>query len=153
MSTDQELGRRALDIVSDAQLGIFMTCDEDGHPHGRWMAALPVQGLHWIYSLTARGTRKLEHIARHPEVSWIFTRDQEEIVLLKGRASVDGEFQGTRDVWDRLASVTQRYAVGPLSDDDHLELVTVKTRVEQIEVISPPMGAHVAGTIPVEHAS
>ncbi len=144
MPTENELTRRAVDLVSTTQLGILMTCDERGYPHGRWMHVLPMHGLQRLYSMTARGSRKIEHITRHPEVSWIVTGDHEETVLLKGVASVDLDFRDLREVWDRLGPATQRYAVGPLTDDNHPVLVTIETRVQEAELICPSLGVRVA---------
>lgn len=149
MATESEITRRAADLVSAAQLGVLMTCDERGYPHGRWMHLLPVNGLRRLYALTARGTRKTEHIARRPQVAWIVTGDRDETVLLKGRASVNPNPQEISDVWDRLGPSMQHYAVGPLSNEDHLALVTIETVVEEIELISPPLGVNVARTVHV----
>ena len=112
------------------------------------MHVLPMHGLRRLFALTGGGTRKIDHITRRPEVSWIITCDQEETVLLKGVATVNPE--ATPALWDRFGPVLQRYSVGPMSDDAHLELVTIETRIETGEVISPSLGVCVPQAIDVD---
>jgi general stress protein 26 len=147
-SSGELLGQRALEVVSRAQLGLMMTCDPEGRPHGRWMHVYPVQGLLALYALTGEGSRKTEHIALNPHVAWLFaSAGFETVVQLKGTAAVHRDFAEAHEVWDRLAAAARQYVIGPLSDEAHLSLVTIMTTVEHAEITCPDLGAPVPRTI------
>ena len=148
--TERELHRRVVRLVEDAGVGLLATVDADGCPHARWMAAMPMDGIRRIITLTVRQTRKLEHLQSNPHVSWTFNDpDLEEIVQIRGRARISDDFLAAQAGWERLAASTRTYATGVLSDDEHLEMVLIETDVEAIELLSPSAGCRTAQPVPV----
>jgi general stress protein 26 len=139
MATDRELLAEAVGIVNDAFLGMLATVDADGAPHARWMGAAAMGGgLREIYTLCGRNTRKVAQIQNNPNVCWVFsTEDHSGVVTLHGRAEVLSDPMVSQKIWDRLVDCARTWVMGGLSDDAHLEFVTVKTVVERIEVHSP----------------
>ena len=100
MATDKLL-QRASTIVDRVRIGVLMTVAADGTPHGRWMGASTQQGLSRLYTLTAKGTRKFEHIRQNPRVSWMFTSaDFGDVVTLAGSAVVHEGGTMVREAWD-----------------------------------------------------
>jgi hypothetical protein len=78
-------------------------------------------------------------------VSWLFTGDAfGDIIRLTGTAAVRRDFGATRKAWDHLNEAVRGYAIGPASDDEHLQLVTIETTVDRVEVISPELDVTVA---------
>jgi len=141
MADERELLKLALRVVDLNPLGVMTTVDERGYPHARWMTAITNDNLRTLLTLTAAGTRKVEHLRRCDKVCWLFQEEgQSDVVLLKGRATVEPSAVAAHESWDRMAQVARQYAAGPLSDDAHLELLAILTHVETIEVLSPRLG-------------
>ena len=140
MVPDEELLSRAINIVSEVQVGLLCTCDQ-GAPRARWMSALSEDGLRTLHTLSAEGTRKIEELAHNPRVCWVFTwSDYADIVTLQGSATVHHGALAAAAAWDRLTRAARAYAVGSLSAEEHLELTTIRTTVERIEIISADYG-------------
>ncbi|MCC7147020.1 MAG: pyridoxamine 5'-phosphate oxidase family protein [Phycisphaeraceae bacterium] len=141
MPNDRELLVEAMRIVNHAFLGMLTTVGADGLPRARWMGASSVTGgLTEIYTLTGSKTRKVEEIRRNPHVCWVFSAsDYNGIVTLFGQAEVLTAPTVAQSVWDRLVECARTYCMSALSNEDNLELVTIRTAVEKIEFISPRM--------------
>ncbi len=141
MTDERELAKVALRVVDVNPLGVMTTIDEHGYPHARWMTAVTNDNLRTLMTLTAAGTRKVEHLRRCDKVCWLFQEEgQSDVVLIKGRAEVTPGAVAAHEGWDRMAQVARQYAAGPLSDEAHLELLAILTRVETIELLSPRLG-------------
>ncbi len=142
MTDSHQLRLEALHIIGRLQLGLFTTIDESGFPHGRWMrAGFRGAGLRRLITLTADGSRKLDHLRRRPQVCWCFSDPHHaDVVLLKGTATVNYSPIEAQDVWDHLVVGARQFAVGPLSDRDHLSPVTIETQIASAEIISPRLG-------------
>lgn len=142
-------------IVNRAFLGLLTTVDENGAPHARWMGtATTADGLHKIYTLTARGSRKLEHVARQPRVCWVFSdTEYTDIVTLHGRAVVHTSPLATQQVWDRLQDFARTWCMNALSHKDNLELVVIETDVEAVEYMSPRLQMYQPVQVPMTPAA
>jgi general stress protein 26 len=138
-ATDSELLAEAVGIVNDAFLGMLTTVDADGAPHARWMGAAAMGGgLREIYTLCGRDTRKVTQITNNPNVCWVFSNDDHTgVVTLHGRAEILSAPMVSQKIWDRLVDCARTWAMNALSDDAHLEFVTVKTVVSRVEILSP----------------
>ena len=136
---DQLLGR-AIQVVTDVQVGLLTTVDATGRPHARFMAARAESGLGRIITLTAGGTEKVQNLRAHDAVCWVFARpDLSDVVTLYGRAKVLSSPLAAAAAWDHLFEAVRTYAVGPLSNDNDLTLVVIETHVESGDIISPPL--------------
>ena len=140
--TDSDVIQEALNVINEAFVGLFSTCDASGVPYSRVMGAAPVsEGLRKLYTLSGKQTRKLEHLAHQPEICWLFnSAHYAEVVTLHGQARVLDSPVVAQPVWDRLAECAQAYSMNALSNEDNLEFVVVETTVETIEFICPRMG-------------
>jgi len=140
----------ALDVTSSAGVGMLITVDADGAPHGRWMAAMPLDGLSRVICLTAHGTRKVQHIRANPRVCWVFSDEAlHETVKLSGEAVVSDNLLAAQAGWDHLASSTRQYLTGPLSNDEDLEMVLIETKVAAVELISHELGFVTPTAVPL----
>lgn len=138
-ATDRELLAEAVGIVNDAFLGLLTTVDADAAPHARWMGAAAMGGgLREIFTICGRNTRKVAQIEKHPRVCWVFsTDDHAGVVTLHGRAEILSAPMVSQKIWDRLVDHARTWAINALSDDAHLEFVTIRTAVERVEILSP----------------
>ena len=77
-------------ILDSTRAAILVTTDDKGRPHTRWMA--PVILKHrpgFIFTFSAPGTSKLDHIDANPDVEWMIqTRDLREVVNIRGIAHI-----------------------------------------------------------------
>jgi general stress protein 26 len=138
--TDEQLLAHALTVVNNCKVGLMCTAGPEGYPRGRWMSAAPQNGLRTLVTLTAQGTRKLEELAKNNRIGWTFSTDAYgDVVTLLGKATVSRDALRVQEAWDRLKEAVRTYAVGPLSDENHLQMVTIETSVDQIEVIFPAL--------------
>ena len=142
MPTESEIIAACSRVVNNAFVGLLTTVDEDGAPHSRYMGAAPVtEGLHKLYTLTGRRTRKLKHIKTHAEVCWVFaTAQYGEIATLYGTAQVLSGPVVAQQVWDRLADCARAYAMNVLSDQRNVEFVTIETVIHTVEYLCPAKG-------------
>lgn len=138
MSSQIDVAATALRVVNQSPLGLFVTVDGQGQPHARWMAGAAIRGIGAIYTLTGKNTRKIEELRQHPRVCWVFTAPHHgDVVTLHGTASAIASPMVLQSVWDRLAEAARAYAMSATSDDDNLELITIETKVQRIELLSP----------------
>jgi general stress protein 26 len=138
MAPDQ-IRNQALHVVNQAFIGLLTTVDSNGVPQARWMGSALVTGSPWmLYTLTARGSRKIAQIAQNPNVTWVFsTPECADVATLFGQAHVLSSPMVAQSVWDRLMDCVRDYCMSALSNDSNLEVVTLETRVSRIELISP----------------
>lgn len=139
----QEQGlSEAIRLVNRATTGILATLDDNGGPQARWMGFTTMaDGLRRIYCLTARTTRKIEQIRRHPDVCWLFSNDdQGHVVTLYGKACVIDSSIVAQQVWDRLITSGHPYIMSTLGDNSALELVAIESRIQRLELLCPRLG-------------
>ena len=144
MLSEQELLTLAADVINEAFVGVMTTVDETGLPHARWMGARAGPGrLRQLYTLTARNTRKIEQLRANKSVCWLYSSDEKgDVVTLIGEADIIDSPALMAGIWERLSEAATEYRMGPMTDDEHLELVTIETDVHTIEVISPRLGIY-----------
>lgn len=140
--TDAQILENALKIITHAFVGALTTVDADGVPHSRWMgAATGNDGLARLYTLTGRGTRKIEHIQNNPHVTWLFTSpNYNEVITLMGTAKLLDSPVVQQGVWDRLADCARTYGMNALSNTENLEFIVVETTVTTMEYLNPSEG-------------
>ena len=148
--TQQAALSEAVRLVSNTVLGVLVTVDSAGIAQPRWMGAASIDSLKKVYCLTAKNTRQLEQINRHPNVTWMFTRDKgDQVVPLYGKAQLLYSPLATQQVWDRLIEIGEPYFVSTMGENSSTELVTIETLVEKIEFLSPRNGIFEPMTIPI----
>ena len=137
----QQLFQRALALVNRVGVGLLLTADHDGYPDGRWMNVGTREGLRTLFTVTARCTRKIEQLDRNPKVCWHFSAENYgEVVKLFGSAEVHHDPSELIVTWDHLVAAARSFPVGPLSNEEDLELVVIETKVERGEILCPSLG-------------
>ncbi|MCC5828091.1 MAG: pyridoxamine 5'-phosphate oxidase family protein [Phycisphaeraceae bacterium] len=142
MLTDAQVLSESLRIVNRAFVGLLTTVDKDSVPHARWMGtSLAADGLHTIYTLSGKTTRKVQQIRSNPAVCWVYSADDgADVVTLYGHAEVMTSPSVSQAIWDRLVDCAREYVVSALSNDEEAEFVTIETTVSRVEFLSPRQG-------------
>lgn len=141
MSKELNLAAEVVRVVNEFPLGVMITTDNEGRSCPRWMGTAAVSGSRRIYTLSSKHGRKIEQIKANAQVSWMFnTPNHSDVVTLWGKASIVENPMALQQVWDRLAKVTQPYAMAANSDDGNLEMVTIETVIDRVEFLSPRLG-------------
>ncbi len=116
--------------------GIFATVDEAGRPHLRWMATLSLQDFPVLYTITSPASRKIEHIERNPQVSWMFTNEEMNIIInINGNARLTNDFGTMNRVWKMLEDKSKAYFLNIKTDGPGFAVI--ETEVEDIECVVP----------------
>jgi len=131
--------RRVAELLDGAWFGMFTTTAPDGTLMSRPMALQEVEfdGDLWFYA--ERGSRKLEHIAAHPQVN-VAVSSGSTWVSLTGDAEVVDDLQRKRDLWN--AGVEAWFPNGP----DAPEVVLIRVDASSAEYWDTP-GGRVASLI------
>lgn len=139
MLSREQILNDAIHVINQSFLGMFTTVDGSGMPHSRWMgSAVLAEGITRIYTLSGKESRKLDHLIRNPQVTWVFsTAGYGDIINLYGQGRVLAAPIVAQSIWDRLVECAQTYAMSALSDDRNIEFVTIETLVQRVELISP----------------
>lgn len=133
----------AVRVVNSTLLGVMVTIDEQGQPQPRWMGAASTDRLRYVYCLTARNTRKLAHLAAHPQTTWMFSSETGEgVVTLFGTAQAIASPLATQEVWDRLLEIGEPFLVSTMGQNSTTELVAVQTIVKRVEFLCPKLGVY-----------
>ena len=131
--------RKVAELLDGERFGMFTTTAPDGTLMSRPMALQEVEfdGDLWFYA--ARGSRKMEHIAAHPEVN-VAVSSGSTWVSLTGDAEVVDDAQRKRDLWN--AGVQAWFPDGP----DAPEVVLIRVDASSAEYWDTP-GGRVASII------
>lgn len=142
MIDNHKIFERSRQVINDTFVGLCTTVDPDRQPHSRFMGAVLDNGnLSRLFSLTAKGTRKVEHLAQNHAVCWVFaTANYEQVVTIQGSAEVQSTTDLPLSAWDALIELTQPYAMNVLSDPRRYSFVSMVTSVQSIEFLDPKMG-------------
>lgn len=137
--SEQDMLAKAVRLVNETFVGMLSTVDSEGRPHSRWMgSAMSVNGVRSLFTLTGKGTRKVQQIQRNPAVAWVFSaEDFSDVVTLRGQAVVHEAPMVAQQVWDRLIDCTRTYVMGALSNEEQLEFVAIETMIDEVEILSP----------------
>lgn len=141
MLNDHDVIAQAIKVINECFVGLMVTVDRTGMPYARWMGAGGIEGnLQRLFTLSGKQARKIEHLKHNPQVSWVFnTPNLGHVITLYGQARIMESPVVTQAVWDRLTDSAREYIMGPSSDDRHLEMVAIETRVERLELLSPTL--------------
>jgi general stress protein 26 len=124
--------RKLRRLIEDAGVAMFMTLDDRGEHAGRPMLPLLLDNDPHIYFLTHQNSRKMAHIAAHPQVGLAMNSAARCYLSIVGRASVTHD----RALLDRLWRPSYR-AWFPDGEGDR-EAAVVRVAVERIDYWEPP---------------
>ncbi len=142
-STGQNAGKHAEYAIELAKKmadgtrpGILATVDEHGMPHLRWMATLSLQDFPLLYTITSPTSRKVQHIKDHPNVSWMFSNEEMNVIVnIRGQARVTNDPAKMQRIWNLLEDKSKAYFLsiaiaGP-------GFAVIETEIEDIDCIVP----------------
>jgi len=116
--------------------GCLATVDEQGMPHMRWMATLSLRDFPLLYTITSPTSRKLQHIAKNPRVSWMFSNDELNIIInMRGTARITEDLGKVQRVWKLLEDKSRAYFLSIA--DDGGGFAVIETEIEDIDCIVP----------------
>jgi general stress protein 26 len=116
--------------------GVLATVDENGRPHLRWMATLSLQEFPMLYTITSPNSRKIEHINRNPEVSWMFTNEEmNAIININGKALITTDSAKMNRIWKLLEDKSKAYFLSIHTDGPGFAVI--ETEIEDIECVIP----------------
>jgi len=116
--------------------GILATVDEYGMPHMRWMATLSLQDWPLLYTITSPASRKIEHITKHPQVSWMFSNEEMNVIVnIRGKARIADDPAKMQRVWKMLEDKSKAYFLSIATDG--LGYAVIETEIEDIDCIVP----------------
>lgn len=129
-------------VIAAQVVGVLSTIDQGGHPHMRMMAGVVRADAGFeLLSITARGSRKLDHLAANPQICWLFADSHgDEIVTLHGTMQVLESQTRVEPVWQKLEIAARKYAMNLLSEPENLWFVGLKTTVQSVEYMCPQQG-------------
>lgn len=142
MLDDPQVLELAAKVIGESFVGVFTTVDEYASPFSRLMGAIADdEGLHRLYSLSAKDTRKIHHLESNPSVSWVFSVPPYDItVMLRGKAKQSETPNVPQPTWDRLADWARPYAANVLTDDSHYSFAVIVSNIHTLELLSPSRG-------------
>lgn len=116
--------------------GVLATVDEQGMPHLRWMATLSLHDWPVLYTITSPESRKIQHINANPNVSWMFSNEETNIVVnIRGKARVADDFGKMQRVWKLLEDKSKAYFLSIANDGPGFAVI--ETEIEDIDCIVP----------------
>lgn len=141
MIDNQEVLDLAIKVIDEAFVGIMTTVDEHSAPVSRLMGAVTDdEGPHRLFSLSAKDTRKVQHLEKNPAVCWLFgTPPYETSVTLRGVAKRSETPIVPQPTWDRLADWARPYAANVLTDDSHYAFSVIVSNIHTLELLCPKL--------------
>ena len=142
MIDNQEVLDLAIKVIDEAFVGILTTVDEHHAPVSRLMGAvMDDEGPHRLFSLSAKDTRKIQHLEKNPTVCWLFgVPPYETSVTLRGVAKRSETPIVPQPTWDRLADWARPYAANVLTDDSHYAFSVIVSNIHTLELLCPNLG-------------
>ena len=142
-STGQSAGKHAEYAIELAKKmadgtrpGVFATVDDRGMPHLRWMATLSLQDFPLLYTITSPASRKLQHIKDHPNVSWMFSNEEMNVIVnIRGKARIADDSGKMQRVWKLLEDKSKAYFLSIATDGSGFAVI--ETEIEDIDCIVP----------------
>jgi general stress protein 26 len=118
------------------QAMMLATVDENGGPHMRWMATLSLNDFPILYTITSPASRKLQHIRSNPNVSWMFSNEEMNIVVtLRGKARIANDVGKMQYVWKLLTDKSKAYFLNIKNDGPGFAVI--ETEIEDIDATVP----------------
>jgi general stress protein 26 len=100
----------ARELADGEHPGVLTTVDGAGNPHARWMATIGMEDFPDLYTLTGPSSGKVEHIARNPNVEWMFTDEDRTLVLnLPGKAELVTDIPSIKRIWRSIRDKEHAY--------------------------------------------
>ena len=123
-------------LVDEVRIGILSTVDEKGVPHARWMTPVFIPRLKGaLYAVTSAGNEKVRHLAKNPNVAWIFqSKSLDRIATVTGKAFVVKDPALSAEV---LEVIGPRLQVFWKHSGDPKKLVVVETVIESLSWFKP----------------
>ena len=116
--------------------GVLATVDEQGMPHIRWMATISLNDWPLLYTITSPNSRKIQHIAKNPHVSWMFANEEMNVIVnIRGKARLADDFGKMQRVWKLLADKSKAYFLSIA--DNGPGFAVIETEIEDIDCIVP----------------
>jgi general stress protein 26 len=116
--------------------GILATVDEHGMPHLRWMATLSLHDWPLLYTITSPASRKVEHIKNNPNVSWMFSNEELNVIInIRGKARLATDFGKMQRVWKLLEDKSKAYFLSIATDGPGFAVI--ETEIEDIDAVVP----------------
>jgi general stress protein 26 len=116
--------------------GILATVDEQGMPHLRWMATLSLHDWPLLYTITSPTSRKVQHIKNNPNVSWMFSNEEMNIIVnIRGKARIESDSGKIQRVWKLLEDKSKAYFLSIATDGPGFAVI--ETEIEDIDAVVP----------------
>jgi general stress protein 26 len=116
--------------------GVFATVDEQGMPHLRWMATLSLNNWPLLYTISSPVSRKIQHIANNPYVSWMFSNEATTVVVnIRGKARIVTDAGEMQRVWKLLEDKSKAYFLSIESGGPGFAVI--ETEIEDIDATLP----------------
>jgi general stress protein 26 len=116
--------------------GVLATVDEHGVPHLRWMATLSLHDFPILYTITSPTSRKIQHIQANPNVSWMFSNEETNVIInLHGKARIADDFGKMQHVWKLLTDKSKAYFLNIKTDGPGFAVI--ETEIEDIDATIP----------------
>jgi general stress protein 26 len=123
-------------LADGTRPGVLATVDEHGMPHMRWMATLSLRDWPLLYTITSPTSRKVAHIRKNPNVSWMFSNEEMNIVVnIQGKARIADDFGKMQHVWKLLEDKSKAYFLSIAADAPGYAVI--ETEIEDIDCIVP----------------
>jgi general stress protein 26 len=126
-------------ILNDAHTAVLATTDEDGRPRMRWMTPALIRGRSGaIFAVTSPGFAKVNQLASHPEVEWMFqTPVLDTIVTVRGRINMVDNPSLLAEVLEALGPYMRSF--WKLKGDER-DLVVLETIIQDATFYRPMKG-------------
>jgi general stress protein 26 len=126
----------AKQLANGKRPGILATVDEQGVPHLRWMATLSLQDFPLLYTITSPASRKVYHINRNPNVSWMFSNEEMNVIVnVRGKARIISDVGKMQYVWKLLEDKSKAYFLSIAADGPGFAVI--ETKIEDIDATVP----------------
>ena len=126
--------------------GILATVDDEGVPHMRWMATLSLDDWPLLYTITSPVSSKVLHINQNPNVSWLFTNEEMNLVVnIHGKARIATEFETMKHVWDLLEDKSKAYFLNIATEIPGFAVI--ETEISKIEAVAPKYDIRFQGAV------
>jgi general stress protein 26 len=123
-------------LANGRRPGVLATVDERGMPHLRWMATLSLHDWPLLHTITSPVSAKVTHIANNPQVSWMFSNEELNIIVnIRGKARIVTDVAKTRKVWKLLEDKSKAYFLSIANDGPGFAVL--ETEIEDIDCIVP----------------
>ena len=123
-------------LADGSRPGILATVDEQGMPHLRWMATLSLHDWPLLYTITSPTSRKIQHLSNNPNVSWMFSNEEMNVVVnIRGKARITDDVGKRQHVWKLLEDKSKAYFLSIANDGPGFAVI--ETEIEDIDCTVP----------------